>query len=45
MTSTSPTTSIGPSPIPGFPFESVLAGLIGGLATLSIVRRARKYRS
>jgi len=41
-TSTSVTTSPPPGPVPGFPIESILAGLLGGLIALTIIRRRRK---
>lgn len=41
-TGTSTTTSIPPSPIPGFPIESILAGLVGGIAVLTVLRHRRK---
>lgn len=44
-TGTSTTTSIPPSPIPGFPIESILAGLVGGVAVLTVLRHRRKRRS
>jgi len=40
-TSTS-VTSPPPGPVPGFPIESILAGLLGGLIALTIIRRRRK---
>jgi hypothetical protein len=40
--STSTTTSIPPNPIPGFPTESILVGLAGGLIALTILRRRRR---
>lgn len=43
-TTTPTTTTTAPPPewrIPGFPIESILAGLVGGLVTLSILRRRR----
>jgi hypothetical protein len=40
--STMTTTSIPPSPIPGFPTESILVGLAGGLIALTIIRRRRR---
>ncbi len=44
-TSTSVTTTVTPAPIPGFPVESVLAGLLGGVAALAVLRRRRNVRS
>jgi hypothetical protein len=41
-TTSSTTTSIPPGPIPGFPTESILMGLAGGLIALTIIRRRRK---
>jgi len=41
-TSTGTTTWIPPSPVPGFPIESILAGLLGGLIALTIIRRRRR---
>jgi LytS/YehU family sensor histidine kinase len=35
-------TSPPPGPVPGFPIESILAGLLGGLIALTIIRRRRK---
>jgi len=43
--STTTTTSIPPSPIPGFPIESILAGVVGGVAVLTVLRRRRNGRS
>jgi hypothetical protein len=40
--STATTTSIPPSPVTGFPIESILAGLAGGLIALTILRRRRR---
>jgi LPXTG-motif cell wall-anchored protein len=31
-----------PSPIPGFPLESILAGLVAGAAALLVLRRRRR---
>ncbi len=36
------TTSTGPGAIPGFPVESILAGLLGGLIALTVIRRRRR---
>jgi hypothetical protein len=41
-TSTATTISIPPNPIPGFPIESVLAGVLAGLIALTILRRRRR---
>jgi len=41
-TSTTTTTWIPPSPVPGFPIESILAGLLGGLIALTVIRRRRR---
>ena len=40
--STSPTTAVVSAPIPGFPVESILAGLLGGLIALTVIRRRHK---
>jgi len=40
--STATTTWIPPSPVPGFPIESILAGLLGGLIALTVIRRRRR---
>jgi outer membrane protein assembly factor BamB len=36
------TTVMPPSPVPGFPVESIIVGLIGGLFGLSLLRRRRR---
>jgi len=42
-TSTATTTSMPPTwGVPGFPIESILAGLLGGLIALTIIRRRRR---
>ena len=43
-TSTSATSTTAPSTwgVPGFPIESILAGLLGGLIALTIIRRRRR---
>jgi hypothetical protein len=41
-TSTTLTITPVPSPIPGFPVESVLAGLVAGAVALSVLRRRRR---
>lgn len=47
-TVTSPTTTTTPPPewrIPGFPIESILAGILGGFIALTAIRRRRMARS
>jgi hypothetical protein len=39
---TTVTSSVAGGGIPGFPLESILAGLVFGLATLSVLRRRRR---
>jgi len=41
-TTSTTTTSMPPGPIPGFPMESILAGLLGGLIALTVIRRRRR---
>jgi len=41
-TTTSSTTAMGPSTVPGFPVESILAGLLGGLIAVTVIRRRRR---
>jgi len=43
--STSTSTYVPPAPVPGFPIESILAGLVGGVAALVVIRRRRITRS
>ena len=38
------TTSMLPSPIPGFPIESILAGLLGGLIALTMIQGRRRLQ-
>jgi len=39
----STTTTAPGGPVPGFPIESILTGLLGGLIALTIIRRRRKF--
>jgi hypothetical protein len=34
----------GPSPVPGFPIESILAGLVAGVAALGFLRHRHRRR-
>jgi MYXO-CTERM domain-containing protein len=34
-------TAAPPGPVPGFPFESILAGLVAGAVALFVMRRRR----
>ncbi len=45
ITTSHTTTTMPPAPIPGFPIESILAGLVGGLAALSLIGRRRRNRN
>jgi hypothetical protein len=40
-TSSGPTTPLVAPPIPGFPWESIIAGIVIGLSLLVIMRRRR----
>ena len=42
VTTTGTTFIPPPSPVPGFPMESILAGLVAGAATLLVLRRRRR---
>lgn len=45
ISSTWVTSVIPPSPVPGFPIESILAGILAGLAALSFLRRKRRQEA
>jgi outer membrane protein assembly factor BamB len=38
------TVTVPPSPVPGFPIESILAGMVAGLAALSFLRHKHRRR-
>jgi outer membrane protein assembly factor BamB len=42
ISSTWITSVISPSPVPGFPIESILAGIVAGLAALGFLRQRRR---
>ena len=44
-TSNNTTTLIPPSPVPGFPIEFIVAGLLGGVVTLTVLRHRRRRRT
>jgi len=44
-TTISTTTTAPGGPVPGFPIESILAGLVGGVAALTVLRHRRNRRS